>query len=48
MQLHNPFILQGSEILLWYCSERTEKAVILSEEGFVWGVSGHLVYFAYS
>ncbi len=37
MQLHNPFILQGSEISLWYNPDRTEEVVIPSEEGIVWG-----------
>lgn len=37
MQLYNPFILQGSEISLWYDPDRTEEVVIPSEEGIVWG-----------
>lgn len=37
MQLHNPFILQGSEISLWYHPDRTEEVVIPFEYGFIWG-----------
>lgn len=37
MQLHNPFLFQGSEIALWYNPDRTEEVVIPSEEGIVWG-----------
>lgn len=37
MQLHNPFILQGSVISLWYCPDHTEEVIIPTEEGFIWG-----------
>lgn len=40
MQLHNPFIFQGSEVSLWYHPDRTEEVVIPFEEGFVWGSVG--------
>ena len=37
MQLYNPFILQGSKISLWYYPHHTEKVVIPSEQGILWG-----------
>lgn len=37
MQLHNPFIFQGSEISVWYNPDRTEEVVIPFEEGIIWG-----------
>lgn len=40
MQLHNPFISQGSKISLWYDPDCTEEVVIPSEDGIVWGSIG--------
>lgn len=37
MQLYNPFISKGSEVSLWYDPESTEKVIIPSEEGILWG-----------
>lgn len=36
-QLHNPLISEGSKISLWYYPDHTEKVVIPSEGGIIYG-----------
>lgn len=37
MELHNPFVSQGSEVSLWYDPNATEKVILPSEENILWG-----------